>query len=146
MPTRSRLRRLAAHVLVLWVFGLASGIVNACVLGSDSRHAVHAAAAVAVHVHHAGMVMDDMDSHDGHEHPADHGKPACERLCDAPVAARSADNELASALAGFWLAPAPLPTIALRAVEPAGRDAPPGVALHVRQAVPVPIAFLRLTL
>jgi hypothetical protein len=145
MPTRSRLRRLAAHVLVLWVFGLASGIVNACVLGSDTRHAVHAAA-VAVHVHHAGMVMDDMDSHDGHEPAADHGKPACERLCDAPVAARTADNELASALAGFWLAPAPLPTIALRALEPADRAAPPAAALRLRQAVPVPIAFLRLTL
>lgn len=146
MPTRSRIRRLAAYVLLLWVFGLASGIVNACVLGSDSRHAVHAVA-VAVHVHHAGMAMDDMDGHAGHEHPADQGKPACERLCDAPVAARAADNELASALAGFWLAAAPLPMVAPRAVEPVDADAPPPEgAPRVRQAVPLPIAFLRLAL
>lgn len=145
MPTRSRVRRLAASVLLLWVFGLASGIVNACVLGSESRHAVHAAA-VVVHVHHAGMTMDGMDGHAGHEHPADHGKPACERLCDAPVAARAADNELASALAGFWLAPAPLPTIALRPFEPADRAALPDGAPRGREGVPLPIALLRLTL
>jgi hypothetical protein len=145
MPSRSHVRRLAAYVLLLWLFGLASGIVNACVLGSGSRHAVHAGA-VAVHVHHAGMAMDDTDGHAGHDHPADNGKPACERLCDAPVAARAADNELASALAGFWLAPAPLSTTAFQPVEPGDQGALPDVAPRPRQAVPLPIAFLRLTL
>ena len=145
MPTRSRLRRLAACVLLLWVFGLASGIANACVLGSDSHHASHAAAG-AVHVHHDGMAMDHMDGHAAHEHPADHGKPPCEQLCDAPAAARTADHELASALAGFWLAPAPLPAVVLRALEPPVRGALPGAAPRVRDGVPLPIAFLRLTL
>lgn len=143
MPTRARLRRLAACVLLAWLFGLASGIVNACVLGSDSAHAVHAA---AVHVHHDGMAMEDMDGHAGHDHPADHGKPPCERLCDAPVAARTADHELASALAGFWLAPAPLPAIVLRVVDPPVRGAVPEAAPRPREGVPQAIAFLRLTL
>lgn len=145
MPTRSHLRRFAAYVLLLWVFGLASGIVNACVLGSDSRHAAHAVAG-PVHVHHDGMAMDDMDGHAAHQHPADQGKPPCERLCDAPVAARTADHELASALAGFWLAPAPLPAIVLRALEPPVRGALPDATQRRRDAVPPAIAFLRLTL
>ena len=49
MPTRSRLRRLAAFVLLLWLFGLTSGVVNACVVASGLRHAAHAAAVEPAH-------------------------------------------------------------------------------------------------
>jgi hypothetical protein len=145
MPSRVSLRRLAAYVLLVWLFGLASGIVNACVLGSASPHAAHALIR-AGHVHEDGMAMPDSAGHGGHEHQRDQGKPPCERLCDAPVAARAADHDLAAALAGFWLAPAPLPSIAVRAVESADAVPGPDAAPRWRQGVPLPIAFLRLTL
>jgi hypothetical protein len=145
MLTRSRLRRLAAYVLLAWLFGLASGIANACVHGGDSRHAAHGPAPSG-HVHEHGMAMDESAGHGGQEHQGDQGKPPCERLCDAPVAARAADNELASVLAGFWLAPAPLASITVRPFEPADDAPAPNVAPHWRQSVPLPIAFLRLTL
>jgi hypothetical protein len=143
MLARTRLRRLAAYVLLAWLFGLASGIANACVLGSDSRHAAHGSAPV---VHEHGMAMDDSTGHAGHEHQGHHGKLACERLCDAPVAARTADNELGSVLAGFWLAPAPLPSASFHPVDSGAETAAPDAAPSWRPGIPLPIAFLRLTL
>lgn len=138
MPTRSRLRRLAAYVLLVWLFGLACGIVNACVLGE-----VHHGAAMMSHAQgDAGLAMHD---HAGHQHQGDHGKPPCERLCDAPAAARPADNELGSVLAGLWLAPAPLPSIAVRLL-PLHREPAPAAEAPRRDAVPLPIAYARLTL
>jgi hypothetical protein len=35
---RPHLRRWAAHVLLVWVFGLAMGIANACALGGSTHH------------------------------------------------------------------------------------------------------------
>jgi hypothetical protein len=144
MPSRNRLRRLAAVVLLAWLFGLASGIANACALGGDSPHAAHAAPA-AVHVHHAGMSMDSGDC----AAPADdaaHGNSPCQTLCDAPPAARSADKELGSLLAGFWLAPAPLPSIGLRMpVAPLAAPAPRAGQAR-RPGISLPIVFLRLAL
>lgn len=141
MPSRSRLRRLAAYVLLVWLFGLASGIVNACVLESGLHDSAHAT------VHQ----MDDADAvadhgasgHASHQHPSDH-KPPCERLCDAP-AARAADKDLGAVLAGFWLAPAPLPS---QHVRPAPVTREPFGAANVpwRLGVPLPIAYSRLTL
>lgn len=135
MPTRSRLRRLAAYVLLAWLFALASGIVNACVLGE-----AHDCAAAMSHANgHAGVAMHD---HGAHQHP---GEPPCELLCDAPAAARTAGNELGSALAGLWLTPAPLPSVAVRLLPLHSEPAPPAEVPR-RLAVPLPIAYARLTL
>ncbi len=142
MPTRSRLRRLAAYVLLVWLFGLASGIVNACVLGSEVRETPHA----AVHPTHGdGGAMADhaADAHAAHQQHPDR-KPPCERLCDAP-AARAADKDLGTVVAGFWLAPAPLPSPHLRLSAGARQSfvtaQPPWLV-----TVPLPIAYQRLTL
>ena len=47
---RRSLRRWAAHVLLVWLFGLAMGVANACALG-DSVHHLTEAKAVAEHHH-----------------------------------------------------------------------------------------------
>jgi hypothetical protein len=142
MPTRSRLRRLAAYVLLVWLFGLASGIVNACVLGSELRHAPHAAMHQVDGDEHA-LADHSAGGHAAHEHQSNQ-KPPCERLCDAP-AARAADKDLGSVLAGFWIAPAPLPAVHMRPLvserQPVGHVEQPW-----RVAVPLPIAYQRLTL
>lgn len=142
MPTRSRLRRLAAFVLLLWLFGLTSSVVNACVVASGLRHAVHAAAAEAVH-DHAGHRADGAAAQaPQHEH---HEQPPCERLCDEPVAPAQADKQQASTLSGFWLAAA-LPT-SLPAWQAVARKAPrPPAEPAFRAALPIPIVYLRLAL
>lgn len=136
MPTRSRLRRFAAYVLLAWLLGLASGIANACLVG-EIRHDQ------SVHIDH-DMATLGHAGHERHGGQSDHDKPPCERLCDAP-AARPADKEFTSALAGFWLAPAPLPLVTLRLL-PARAQAIAMADPPSRVTVPLPIAFGRLTL
>lgn len=156
MPNRTALRRLASYVLAVWLFALGSGVVNACLVSGELRHGVPAAslhqghdmdAADAADHDMAGhdMASHDMPAHPGHDHQDRNGKPPCERLCDAPAAARVADKELGSSLAGFWLAPAPLPTVTLR-VLPAATHAAPAPVQPWRATVPLPIAFQRLAL
>jgi hypothetical protein len=154
MPRRSVLRRLAAYVLLLWLFGLASGVVNACVIGGEVRHGAPMVSHVG-HESHASMAMHEMAMHDmamdemamdaGDQDQTEHSTPPCERLCDAPAVARVADKELGSVLAGFWLAPAPLPTVTLRLLPLATRTAPASEPPW-RPGVPLSIAFQHLTL
>lgn len=145
MPTRTRLRRLAACVLLLWLFGLTSGVVNACVVASGLRHAAHAAAAEAAQdratpAADAAAAAGWQHDHDGH-----HEKPPCERLCDEPAAPTQADKQQASPLSGFWLAAAPLASVpqwpAMVRTAPLARG-----ATASRTAIPIPIAYLRLAL
>lgn len=144
MPTRAQLRRLAACVLLLWLFGLASGVVNACVVASGLRHAAHAAALEAAQ-DHAGHGMGGSLHAAGADHDPDDGKPPCERLCEEPAAPVQADKQQSTPLSGFWLAAMPLPSLAH---WPAiGQKAPvPRDEFVSRTAIPIPIAYLRLTL
>lgn len=145
MPTRTRLRRLAACVLLLWLFGLTSGVVNACVVASGLRHAAHVATVEAARDRaaqpaHAATALGLQCDHDGHD-----DAPPCERLCDEPVAPAQADKQQASPLSGFWLAAAPL--VAVPQWQPAAPRAPlPRAEPGSRTAVPIPIAYLRLAL
>lgn len=139
MPTRTRLRRFAACVLLLWLFGLASGVVNACVVASGLRHAAHAAALEAAHDHAAYGGDAALAQHDHEE------QRPCERLCDEPVAPTQADKQQSSPLTGFWLAAAPL--AALPHWQAGPRRGPlPRAEPASRAAVPIPIAYLRLAL
>src|SRR5512140_1787432 len=104
MPTRTQLRRLAAYVLLVWLFGLGSGIVNACIVRSQLADAGQA----MVHAGHDHATMDSDVV--GHDHDTHHAKPPCERLCDGPPAAPQADHQQANPLSGLWLAAAPLPS------------------------------------
>jgi hypothetical protein len=142
MPTRAQLRRFAASVLLVWLFGLGSGVVNACVVASGLRHAAHAAALGPApdHAAHAGPAAAAQHDHEGHE-----DQPPCERLCDEPVAPAQADKQHASPLTGFWLAAAPLASLPRWHAIPTRAPLPPPEP-SPRAAVPIPIAYLRLAL
>jgi hypothetical protein len=59
---RRRLRRWAAQLLLVWLFGLAMGVANACALGEPAHHrsdAATTAAVVAVQKHQHGNEKAD---------------------------------------------------------------------------------------
>lgn len=148
MLSPRRLRRLAAWVLLVWLFGLASGIANACIVSAQLRQAD--AAAVAAGHDHSAMAdgaLADMDTHHGaagHDHGGNTPPPACERLCAAPAAAPQADQTASQVLGAFWLAPAPPPAMAVRPVPQS--VAQPRDELRWAATIPISIAFLRLAL
>ncbi|MCW5663760.1 MAG: hypothetical protein KIT35_07990 [Piscinibacter sp.] len=60
---RRRLRRWAAQVLLVWLFGLAMGVANACALGEPAHHrsdVVTTPAADAVQQHQHGNEQGDL--------------------------------------------------------------------------------------
>jgi hypothetical protein len=137
-----RLRQLAVYVLLAWLFGLATGVVNACVARSDASPAAHSVAhAVAVQAPAFDAVAQEpMDDEQG----CDHNRPPCERLCDGPSAVTQAEKHQSNPLSGFWLAP-PVPSFhfpRLAVLNGLAAGAEPGWPA----SIPIPIAFLRLTL
>jgi hypothetical protein len=152
---RQQLRRWAARVLLLWLFGLGAGIANAC-LTSVPTNAASPAVALAVDTfaqHH------DATAHDGshHEHLASaahdglaghHGtiaKTNCQDFCDKatvsiPPLKTALDDVRAHALIAtvFTTTALPMPAFAPVQLWVPRRE---GV-----QAPPISIAFLRLAL
>jgi hypothetical protein len=138
-----RLRRLAVHVLLMWLFVLGTGVVHACVV----RAAAGGAPAVA-HCHEAvDAAADAADAHEAAVNDQDPGRihTPCERLCDAPSVVPQAENQLSNPLSGFWLACAPLPAFAFQPGAAPDRSQP-SAPDRWHKSVPVSIAFLRLTL
>ena len=140
-----RLRRLALQVLLVWLFALGAGIVNACVVQVQVREAAHA----VPHDHQGmGAALDEgpvvAADHFSHEQ-ADSSQPPCKRLCDGPSAAPQTEKQPSNPLSGFWLAAAPLPSFSFQSSIPTDRIVP---SMHVRwrKAIPISIAFLRLAL
>lgn len=139
-----RLRRFAAYVLLVWLFGLGAGIANACVVHgglSDSGH-------VAMHGADAGQGVSaqaQVDQAIGADQECDQADPPCKQLCDAPSVVPQAEKQQSNPLSGLWLACAPLPSPHLESgAEPAATIA--GTHVRWRKTIPVSIAFLRLTL
>lgn len=133
-------------MLLVWLFALGAGIVNACVVQVQVREAAHA----VPHDHQdlgAALVADPAvaANHDSHEHEADSSQPPCKRLCDGPSAAPQTEKQPSNPLSGFWLAAAPLPSFSFQSSIPTDRIVP---SMHVRwrKAIPISIAFLRLAL
>lgn len=138
---RTSLHRLAVHVLLAWLFVLATGFVHACVVNAQTRSAEHAMAqpdADAAHHVHDG-------AGDG-EHAAHDGSVPCERCCDdASALAPAAVKLQADGSGGFWLASAAAPPFFLSFLSDAD-GVPDSRRERWRAAVPIPIAFLRLAL
>jgi len=144
MPQRPRLRSLAAFVLLLWLLGLGSSVVHACVTASGLRHAAHMAAMAAAQDHGGATAAHQMEMGGGEQDAADCQTP-CEQLCDEPAAPSQADKLQGGSLSGLWLAVASLPAVLpWPAADPA--TAPPRAEVLAWAAVPIPIAYLRLTL
>jgi hypothetical protein len=136
-----RLRRFAVYVLLVWLFGLGSGIVNACVVRSELNHGIlsvsHEHAGKGHLAHAAGQSTDD--------HECDHTRPPCERLCDGPSVVPQAEKQQSNPLSGFWLAAAPIPAFNFQcSAEPGGTVSSARLRWHT--TIPISIAFLRLTL
>ena len=95
-------RKAVVLVLLAWLFALASGVANACLLEAPATHAhVVAAATVGEHVSagmagHSGAVADD-----GDETPA--AKAPCLKVCDESSNALA--TQLSKAQADMGLAP-----------------------------------------
>lgn len=96
-------RRAVVMVLLAWLFALASGVANACLLETPTTHAHVAAAAsdgarvLAVMAGHSGAVANG-----GHDSSA--AKAPCLKVCDDSSNALVSQPSLAQADAG----PAPL--------------------------------------
>lgn len=138
---RTTIRKLAGYLLIAWLFSFGAGVVHACGLSfrvAASDHVLDLSSAAAVDSH------AESGPH-GHGHADDVGKATCVKFCDqAKAVANSlqpADDHLATALHAS--------SAMLRV-----RDEPLVVASTnararwqtVRPRVPIPIAYLRLTL
>lgn len=140
-PTQ-RLRRLAAHVLLAWLFALTTGIANACILQAER----HDSAPAMVHsAHGTALGVEQSQAQDAHDHESHSGNPPCERYCDGPSAVTQSAKQQGDTPSGFWVASiAALPfTAESRSEADGGLD-----SSQVRwgATIPIPIAFLRLTL
>lgn len=137
--SRRSLRHLAAQVLLLWLFALASGIVNACVVGLDgglaSHQAGHGHGAMAGHDHDAAAAapVDGVDA-----------LAPCVKFCDDESSSIPAVQAQIVPAPGAWITPP-----ATDALAPVVADARSAARVpHADPApdrVPIPIAFLRLT-
>lgn len=136
---RSSIRRVAVHLLLLWVFALGAGVVHACSLASkvNSDGTVGKIGPTVAVDHHA-----DAEADDGHAmHQA--GKATCLKFCDDAKAVSTlpdTSGDPAAGLAPLWpvLRPATQPGVALITAQArALRDRPP---------LPIAIEYLRLAL
>lgn len=119
----ARARRLAAQLLLVWLFALATGVVNTC---------------FAAPMAHAPGCAECPDAH-----PAGAAQ-ACAKFCaDESTSVRAAKHDYDP---WMGLGVAVVPTMSLSVVAPAHvpdrrpHDAPPTAA-----RIPIAIAFLRLT-
>jgi len=141
---QARIRQLAAKVLLVWLFALATGIVNACVIAPMATHGPDPMAATsAIHPDHSGSHAGCPDCSD--DDTEDHGQATCAKFCveessSVPAAKHAFDPWLG-------LDVAVVPTMALAVVaQPPFAAQPRSSAPRPLARVPVPIAFLRLTL
>jgi hypothetical protein len=146
---RQRLRRLAAQVLLMWLFALGAGIVNACVIEPELRHAAAFAAHGQDDQHHAASHLrhDHAAGSIGHKHRSPHSSKApCAKFCDEPSASTQPLKQQADEFNAVSLATGPISSFTL-----SDMSLPPGGVSGAepersRGAIPIPIAFLRLAL
>jgi hypothetical protein len=134
---RRRLRRWAAQVLLVWLFGLAVGVANACALGEAAHHRSVAATTTATD---AGLKYQH-----GHEQ-ADPAKVNCLDFCEKSSIAAPQLKVVGDGLAALGFALPVFHTLSVAGqAEPAvGRlvvDSP-----HLPGGPPPRIAFQRLAL
>ena len=114
--TRAK-RTTAFVVLLVWLFAVASGVANACLLEGPGTHS-HSAAAGAAKAGHAGAVH-------GHDDDSDTSKESCLKVCDdgsiALVKVQTGfdltDPGMAPLVAIVWSAAVPVVSMRLRPVD-----------------------------
>jgi hypothetical protein len=152
---RRQLRRWAARVLLVWLFGVAAGVANACLAPAWDDHGAQASVGMQAmdSGHEDAAIPQGHDAHDGatseHSGSADHGgipgKANCQDFCQKstvsiPPVKSALDQFDAHALAPLAIATVvPVPAFQPEQSWLPRRDgglAPP----------PITIAFLRLAL
>ncbi len=136
---RRHLRTIAARLVLVWVFALASGFVNACLV--EPAPAQTALSDAGAH-HHEIAPSPGAHASADHHHAS---KASCLKFCADEASSVPATK--AALDPGHAWAPAPLPVLSLwvgvddpgAAVARADLNPPP-------ERVPIPIALLRLTL
>ena len=138
-------RKAVAMVLLVWLFALASGVANACLLETPSTHAhAHVVAAAAsggvpvpfVMAGHTGAVADDGDKSSA-------ARASCLKVCDKSPNALTTQPSRALADTG----PAPLVrvlwpvTVAERVANSSAGDPEPATA-----ELPLRVRYSRLAL
>lgn len=134
---RRRLRRWAAQVLLVWLFGLAMGVANACALGEPAHHRSDAATTAAT------------DVGQKHQHGNEQGAPAkvnCLDFCEKSSIGAPQLKVVGDGLAalGFALPVSHTLSVAGQPEPTVGRlvvDSP-----HLPGGPPPRIAFQRLAL
>jgi len=144
MFSRKRLRLFAAHVLLAWVFALATSIVHACIVEPAARGAAPAAAhetSALAHDHAPALhVTDEAPPGTSHPHEA-----ACEKFCDEPSTAAQAPKPPIDPTPGGWVLPPPLVAYLVEPANDVARMPAPDPERR-RPGSPVAIVFLRLAL
>lgn len=150
---RKQLRRWAAGTLLLWLFGIATGIAQACLTPKPVELVgQHPAPAVAVQVQHEQAASPRSDLHQGSEHaqhdgmPGDDGslgKSNCQDFCEKSAIAISPLKSALDNAHDYALPPVAVASVIAAAVEPAQLPLPRWVG---GPALPIRLAFLRLTL
>jgi hypothetical protein len=152
---RLQLRRWAAQVLLLWLFGVVAGIANACLVPNLAQHGGHVAAPSS-----DGFVLHDGTEHPGighhhgsgpvQAHEIGHGEPShaaksnCADFCDKASVSipqlKSASDDVQSHAPPLPAALTVLPVSALLSIQQwvPRRDGVRAPLIH--------IAFLRLAL
>lgn len=134
---RRRLRRWAAQVLLVWLFGLAVGVAEACALGEAAHHRSNAATTTAT---------DGGQKHRYGNEKADPAKVNCLDFCEKSAIAGPQLKVVGDGLAalGFALPVSHVLSVAGQTEPTVGRlvvDSP-----HLPGGPPLRIAFQRLAL
>lgn len=135
---RKRLRHMAARMLLVWLFALGTGIVHACIALPQGLPAQGDAPLAAAHHCDEGP--------DGAAPEAQPGMgTACAKFCDQKAHGLPSLQPQDDAGATVWMAPPPSVVL-----DVAMADDTPANNRHDRwrppRQVPIPIAYLRLTL
>jgi len=141
----SFIRRLAAKALLVWLFALATGLVNACVIAPSTHASVGlGAASVSSNGHDQDLHLPGCPNCDEEGSSADH--PAgCAKFCADESSSVPAAKSVFDAQSS--LAVALVPTMALEVAAQVRTAAAPGDDVGLPPPrLPVQIAYLRLTL
>lgn len=152
---RQQLRQWAARVLLLWLFGIAAGVANACITTEQVTPVAAAASYFApeIDAHHDAVPHDHVGTGiaslpsqgiDSQSHLGNLSKANCQDFCDKatvsipPVKSALDDGQSHAVIAMTAMTVVPMPAFAPVKLRVPRRD---GVL-----APPIPIAFLRLAL
>jgi hypothetical protein len=79
----TRAKRTTAYVVLLvWLFAVASGVANACLLDGPGTHSHSAAAGPAKTGHAPALLAGPVGAVDGHDDDSDTSKESCVKVCD----------------------------------------------------------------